>query len=142
MSIPISHVPTWTRERLLAIFVIEENCWLGIHAVIAGNLTVGRGSVVAANAVVTKDAALCRGRRRPRQNFETIQLQNSRMGNRARRFPPRRFVGTTRGISPTTTFRLRRDATEKLRSHFYRACVGWSRTMFVTINKSNNNFLT
>ncbi|NCC60632.1 MAG: acyltransferase [Verrucomicrobiae bacterium] len=35
--------------------VVEENCWLGIHAVIAGNLTVGRGSVISANAVVTKD---------------------------------------------------------------------------------------
>jgi len=35
--------------------IIEENCWLGMQSVITGNLTVGRGSVVAANAVVTKD---------------------------------------------------------------------------------------
>ena len=35
--------------------VVEENCWLGIHAVVSGNIIVGRGSVVAANAVVTKD---------------------------------------------------------------------------------------
>lgn len=35
--------------------VIEENCWLGVGAVVAGNLTVGRGSVIGANAVVVKD---------------------------------------------------------------------------------------
>jgi len=35
--------------------VIEENCWLGINTVVSGNLTVGRGSVVGANSVVTKD---------------------------------------------------------------------------------------
>jgi tetrahydrodipicolinate N-succinyltransferase len=35
--------------------VVEENCWLGIHAVVSGNIIVGRGSVIAANAVVTKD---------------------------------------------------------------------------------------
>jgi acetyltransferase-like isoleucine patch superfamily enzyme/2-polyprenyl-3-methyl-5-hydroxy-6-metoxy-1,4-benzoquinol methylase len=35
--------------------IIEENCWLGMHSVASGNLTIGRGSVIAANAVVTKD---------------------------------------------------------------------------------------
>ncbi|MHB8120730.1 MAG: methyltransferase domain-containing protein [Desulfuromonadaceae bacterium] len=35
--------------------IVEENCWLGINTVISGNLTVGRGSVVGANAVVTHD---------------------------------------------------------------------------------------
>lgn len=35
--------------------IVEENCWLGINTVISGNLTVGRGSVVGANAVVTRD---------------------------------------------------------------------------------------
>jgi len=35
--------------------IIEENCWLGMQSIVTGNLTVGRGSVVAANAVVTKD---------------------------------------------------------------------------------------
>jgi serine acetyltransferase len=34
---------------------VEENCWLGINTVISGNLTVGRGSVVAANSVVIDD---------------------------------------------------------------------------------------
>lgn len=41
---------TWNRS-----VVIEENCWLGINTVISGNLTLGRGSVVGANAVVTRD---------------------------------------------------------------------------------------
>lgn len=35
--------------------VIEENCWLGINVVVTGNLTIGRGSVVAANSVVITD---------------------------------------------------------------------------------------
>jgi acetyltransferase-like isoleucine patch superfamily enzyme len=32
--------------------VIEENCWLGVNAVVVGGFTVGRGSVVGANAVL------------------------------------------------------------------------------------------
>ncbi|HXI57320.1 MAG TPA: acyltransferase [Polyangia bacterium] len=35
--------------------IIEENCWIAVGAVVAGHLTVGRGSVVGANAVVTQD---------------------------------------------------------------------------------------
>lgn len=35
--------------------VVEENCWLGAGAVIAGHLTIGRGSVIGANSLVTKD---------------------------------------------------------------------------------------
>ncbi|MFV0350133.1 MAG: acyltransferase [Halodesulfovibrio sp.] len=35
--------------------VVEENCWLGINAVVSGNVVVGRGSVVGANSVVTRD---------------------------------------------------------------------------------------
>jgi acetyltransferase-like isoleucine patch superfamily enzyme len=34
---------------------IEENCWLGVNVVVSGNITVGRGSVIAANSVVLKD---------------------------------------------------------------------------------------
>lgn len=34
---------------------IEENCWIGINAVVVGSLTVGRGSVIAANSVVTEN---------------------------------------------------------------------------------------
>ena len=36
--------------------IVEENCWLGINSVISGHITIGRGSVIGANAVVTKDA--------------------------------------------------------------------------------------
>ncbi|MDX2221370.1 MAG: glycosyltransferase [Rhodospirillaceae bacterium] len=32
--------------------VVEENCWLGMNAVVSGAITVGRGSVVGANAVL------------------------------------------------------------------------------------------
>ena len=34
--------------------LIEENCWFGINTVIMGAITIGRGSVVAANSVVNK----------------------------------------------------------------------------------------
>lgn len=32
--------------------VLEENCWLGMNAVVDGDLTIGRGSVVGANSVL------------------------------------------------------------------------------------------
>lgn len=35
--------------------VVEENCWLAFNSVVVGNVTVGRGSVIGANAVVVKD---------------------------------------------------------------------------------------
>jgi acetyltransferase-like isoleucine patch superfamily enzyme len=35
--------------------VIEESCWLAMNSVVTGNLTVGRGSVIGANTVVTRD---------------------------------------------------------------------------------------
>jgi acetyltransferase-like isoleucine patch superfamily enzyme len=34
---------------------IEDDVWIGIHAVVLRNVTVGKGSVVSAGAVVTKD---------------------------------------------------------------------------------------
>lgn len=34
---------------------VEENCWLGLGSMIKGDLTVGRGSVVGAGAVVLRD---------------------------------------------------------------------------------------
>ena len=37
--------------------VIEENCWLGAHAVILDGVTIASGSVIAAGAVVTKSTA-------------------------------------------------------------------------------------
>lgn len=35
--------------------VIEEDCWIGSHAVILRGVTIGEGAVVAAGAVVTED---------------------------------------------------------------------------------------
>jgi maltose O-acetyltransferase len=35
--------------------MIEDNVWIGMRAMILGGVTLGRGSVVAAGAVVTKD---------------------------------------------------------------------------------------
>lgn len=35
--------------------VIEDDVWIGPHAVVVGGLTVGRGARIAAGAVVTKD---------------------------------------------------------------------------------------
>jgi acetyltransferase-like isoleucine patch superfamily enzyme len=35
--------------------ILREGCWIGIGAVILPGVTIGRNSVVAANAVVTKD---------------------------------------------------------------------------------------
>jgi acetyltransferase-like isoleucine patch superfamily enzyme len=40
-----------TREFL----TIEDDCWIASHSVIVAGVTVGRGSVVAAGSVVTKD---------------------------------------------------------------------------------------
>lgn len=35
--------------------ILREGCWIGIGAVVLPGVTIGRNSVVAANAVVTKD---------------------------------------------------------------------------------------
>lgn len=35
--------------------VIEENCWISFGAVIYGSITVGRGSIIGAHSVVTKN---------------------------------------------------------------------------------------
>jgi acetyltransferase-like isoleucine patch superfamily enzyme len=39
--------------------VLRQGCWVGIGAVILPGVTIGRNSVVAANAVVTKDVPDC-----------------------------------------------------------------------------------
>ncbi|MCX6349048.1 MAG: hypothetical protein NTV79_06065 [Candidatus Aureabacteria bacterium] len=35
--------------------VIGPDCWIGSHAIITGNATIGRGSIIGAGAVVHKD---------------------------------------------------------------------------------------
>jgi acetyltransferase-like isoleucine patch superfamily enzyme len=39
--------------------ILREGCWIGIGAVILPGVTIGRNSVVGANAVVTKDVPDC-----------------------------------------------------------------------------------
>jgi acetyltransferase-like isoleucine patch superfamily enzyme len=35
--------------------LIEDDCWIGANAVILGGVHIGRGAIVGAGAVVTKD---------------------------------------------------------------------------------------
>lgn len=35
--------------------VIKDNCWIGAHSTIVGNVTIGVGCVIGANSVVTSD---------------------------------------------------------------------------------------
>jgi len=42
-----------------APIVIEDDVWIGFGAVILPGVTIGRGSIVGASAVVTKDVAPC-----------------------------------------------------------------------------------
>jgi len=59
----IPHLPIREQERLrveqgLSLdrpVWIQDDCWIGVHAVIAPGVTVGKGSVVGANSVVTRD---------------------------------------------------------------------------------------
>ena len=39
----------------MAPVVINDDVWIGAHVCIPGGVTIGRGAVVAAGAVVTKD---------------------------------------------------------------------------------------
>lgn len=46
-------------EKLLNVHskpvVIEDDCWLGINVVVMAGVTIGKGAVIGANSVVTKD---------------------------------------------------------------------------------------
>lgn len=50
VTIPISKQPVKT-----ARIIIEDNCWIGANVVITAGVTVGKHSVVAGGAVVTKN---------------------------------------------------------------------------------------
>jgi acetyltransferase-like isoleucine patch superfamily enzyme len=39
--------------------IIEDDVWIGAHAIILSGVTVGKGSIVAAGSVVTKDIPPC-----------------------------------------------------------------------------------
>ncbi|MBE6769136.1 MAG: acetyltransferase [Ruminococcaceae bacterium] len=47
------------KEKMGGVFdkdvIIEEGCWIGTRAIILKGVTIGRGSVIGAGAVVTKD---------------------------------------------------------------------------------------
>lgn len=43
------------KESAVKPVVIEDNCFIGFHAIVLMGVTVGKGSIVGAGAVVTKD---------------------------------------------------------------------------------------
>lgn len=47
--------PPILRELSDGCIIIEDNVWIGEGAKILGSLSIGKGSIIAANAVVTKD---------------------------------------------------------------------------------------
>jgi acetyltransferase-like isoleucine patch superfamily enzyme len=59
----IAHLTIREQERRLARegksvdrpVWIQDDCWIGTHAVVAPGVTIGKGSVIGANSVVTKD---------------------------------------------------------------------------------------
>lgn len=62
----VPHLPIRAQEQLLskdptgAAWIdrpvwIQDDCWLGVHVVVAPGVTIGKGSVIGANAVVTRD---------------------------------------------------------------------------------------
>jgi acetyltransferase-like isoleucine patch superfamily enzyme len=61
----IPHLPIREQESRLATDAmrfdrpvwIQDDCWLGVNAVICPGVTVGKGSIVGANAVVTHDVS-------------------------------------------------------------------------------------
>lgn len=46
--------PMMLQETKSGSIIIEDDVWVGTHAVILPNVTIGRGSIIAAGAVVTK----------------------------------------------------------------------------------------
>jgi acetyltransferase-like isoleucine patch superfamily enzyme len=51
--------PMRFQEGSYGPITIEEDCWIGSHAVVLKGITIGSGAVVAAGAVVTEDVAPC-----------------------------------------------------------------------------------
>jgi len=48
-------IRTRTKDSLAAPIVIEEDCWIGANATVTAGVCIGRGSVIGANSVVTRD---------------------------------------------------------------------------------------
>ncbi len=51
------HTPMCQQELVKGPVVIEDDVWLGAHVVVLPNVRIGRGAIVAANSLVTKDVA-------------------------------------------------------------------------------------
>jgi acetyltransferase-like isoleucine patch superfamily enzyme len=47
--------PMTSLDHIMAPVVIKNDVWIGAHVFITGGVTIGKGAVVAAGAVVTKD---------------------------------------------------------------------------------------
>jgi acetyltransferase-like isoleucine patch superfamily enzyme len=48
-------IPIYLQGETLATITIEDDCWIGANAVITAGVTIGKHSVIAGGAVVTKD---------------------------------------------------------------------------------------
>lgn len=48
-------IPIYLQGETVATITIEDDCWIGANAVITAGVTIGKHSVVAGGAVVTKD---------------------------------------------------------------------------------------
>lgn len=70
--------------------IIEDDVWIGVYAIILKGVTIGKGSIVAAGAIVTKDIPpysiyLSKDRIIPRFTSEQIVLHESLIGERKRK---------------------------------------------------------
>jgi Acetyltransferase (isoleucine patch superfamily) len=52
ITIPIMHQGIVKKDNKV---IIKDNAWIGTNVVIIGNVTIGKGSVIGANSVVTKN---------------------------------------------------------------------------------------
>ena len=48
-------IPIYLQGETVSVITIEDNCWIGANAVITAGVTIGKHSVVAGGAVVTRD---------------------------------------------------------------------------------------
>jgi galactoside O-acetyltransferase len=48
-------LPIRSQGHIKGDIIIEDNCWIGGHVTITRNVTIGKGSIVGANSVVTKN---------------------------------------------------------------------------------------
>ncbi len=48
-------VPMAQRNHVMRPVAIDNDVWIGAHVVVCGGVTIGRGTVIAAGAVVTRD---------------------------------------------------------------------------------------